>query len=100
MTNGLRKCLLVLLVLAVSSLSAFGKGSLSTGSLAGTVLDPKGAVVAGASVSVKSVGTGQESTTQSSGDGTFSVPALAAGVYTATITAAGFKQSVVTDIKV
>ena len=100
MTNGLRKCLLVLLVLALSSLTAFSQGGASTGSIAGTVLDPKGAVVAGATVTVKSVATNQESTTQSSGDGTFSVPALSAGVYTATVTAAGFKQSVVTDIKV
>ena len=100
MTNGLRKCLLALLVLALSSLTAFSQGGASTGSISGTVLDPKGAVVAGATVTVKSVATNQESTTQTSGDGTFSVPALAAGVYTATVTAAGFKQSVVTEIKV
>ena len=100
MTNGLRKCLLVLLVLALSSLTAFGQGGASTGSIAGTVLDPKGAVVAGATITIKSVATNQESTTQTTGDGTFSVPALAAGVYTATVTAAGFKQSVVTEIKV
>ncbi len=99
MTNGLRKCLLALLVLALSSLTVFSQGA-STGSISGTVLDPKGAVVAGATVTVKSVATNQESTTQTSGDGSFSVPALAAGVYTATITAAGFKQSVVTDVKV
>ena len=100
MTNGLQKCLLVLLVLAVSSLTAFSQGGASTGSIAGTVMDPKGAVVAGATVTVRSVATNQESTTQTSGDGTFNVPALAAGVYTATIAAAGFKQSVVTEIKV
>jgi hypothetical protein len=100
MTNGLQKCLLVLLVLALSSLTAFSQGGASTGSIAGTVLDPKGAVVAGATITIRSVATNQESTTQTSGEGTFSVPALAAGVYTATVTAAGFKQSVVTEIKV
>ena len=100
MTNGLQKCVLVLLILAVSSLTAFSQGGASTGSIAGTVMDPKGAVVAGATVTVRSVATNQESTTQTSGDGTFNVPALAAGVYTATVAAAGFKQSVVTEIKV
>jgi hypothetical protein len=67
MTNGLQKCLLVLLVLAVSSLTAFSQGGASTGSIAGTVMDPKGAVVAGATVTVRSVATNQESTTQTSG---------------------------------
>jgi hypothetical protein len=98
MTNGLRKYFIVLLVIALSSLTAFSQGS--TGSISGTVIDPKGAVVAGASITVKSAATGQESTTQTTGDGTFNVPALSAGVYIATVTAQGFKQSVVTDIKV
>jgi hypothetical protein len=66
----------------------------------GTVTDPKGAVVAGATVKVVSKATGQEFTAQTSEDGTFTIPALTSGIYTATITAGGFKQSVVTDIKV
>lgn len=99
MRNGLQKYLLVLLVVALSSLTVLAQGG-STGSISGTVLDPKGAVVAGATVVVKSAATNQEYTTQTSGDGTFNVPALTAGVYTATITATGFKQAVVTEIKV
>ena len=99
MRNGLQKYLLVLLIIALSGISAFGQGG-STGSIAGTVVDPKGAVVAGATVVVKSAATNQESTTQTSSEGTFTVPSLVAGVYTATITAAGFKQAVVTEIKV
>jgi hypothetical protein len=99
MRNGLQKYLLVLLVIALSGISAFGQGA-STGSLSGTVLDPKGAVVPGASVKVVNNSTSQEFTVQTTGDGTFTIPALTTGVYTATITAAGFKQSVVTEIKV
>ena len=99
MRNGLQKYLLVLLVIALSGISAFGQGG-STGSITGTVVDPKGAVVAGATVVVKSTATSQEFTTQTKGEGTFTIPSLVAGVYTATITASGFKQAVVTEIKV
>jgi len=98
MRNGLQKYLLVLLIVGLCVLPALGQGS--TGSLSGTVLDPKGAVVPGASVKVVNNATSQEFTVQTTGDGTFTIPALTTGVYTATITAAGFKQAVVTEIKV
>ena len=95
----LRQCLLLLLLVTLSALTALAQGG-SNGSIAGSVVDPKGAVVPGATVVIKSAATGQENTTQTSSEGTFNVPALTAGVYTATITAAGFKQAVVTEIKV
>lgn len=98
MRNAFQKYCLVLLTLAVCGVTAFGQGS--AGSLSGSVVDPKGAVVAGATVTLKNIATSQESTTQTSNEGTFSVPSLVSGVYTATINAAGFKQAVVTEIKI
>ncbi len=98
MRNGLQKYLLVLLTVGLCALPAFGQGS--AGSLSGTVTDPKGAVVAGATVTVKNAATNQEFSTQTNNDGGFKVPTLSSGVYTATIAAAGFKQAAVTDIKI
>lgn len=69
------------------------------GSIAGTVRDSAGAVVPGASVVVKGEA-GQEFTATSNGDGVYKIPAVAAGFYTATITAPNFKTSIVQNIKV
>lgn len=99
MRNGLQKYLLVLLTVGLCALPAFGQVA-STGSLSGTVIDPKGAVVAGATVTVKNTATNQEFATQTNNDGAFKIPTLTSGLYTATITAAGFKQAAVTDIKI
>ncbi len=98
------KKLTLRIALLVASIGIFVATSLgqtgSTGNLSGTVTDPNGAVVAGANVVVKNVATNQEFTTQTNSEGFFRVPSLISGVYIATITAQGFKQSLVTEIKV
>ena len=99
MRNGLQKYLLVLLTVGLCALPASGQVG-STGSLSGTVTDPKGAVVAGATVTVKNTATNQEFSTQTNNNGAYNVTALSSGVYTATIAAAGFKQAAVTEIKI
>ncbi len=99
MRNYLPKFLFVFVILALCGLPVFGQVT-SRGSLSGTVTDPSGAVVAGAAVVVKNNATNQESTTETSSEGTFNVSSLADGVYTATISAKGFKQAKVTEIKI
>jgi hypothetical protein len=74
----------------------FGQGT--TGSLNGTVSDPSG-VIPNASVTVSS-GAGVELTTQTNDNGTYSVPALSAGMYTVTITAPNYKKAVITNVKI
>ena len=98
MRNYLPRFFFVLAVIVVFSLSAFGQVT-STGSLTGTVVDPQGAVVTGAVVTVKSVSS-QEYTAVTNGEGVFTIPALSDGVYSATIVAKGFKTAAVTDIKI
>jgi len=76
-----------------------GQGG-SSGSIAGTVVDPNKAVVAGATVVVTNNATKEEFTVVTNGEGYFRIPSVNAGVYTAVVTGQGFKKSVVTDIKV
>ena len=85
------------LALTLCALPAFGQGT--TGSLTGTVTDSSGALLAGASVSVKGE-SGVEQTVQTNDTGSFTVPALGTGLYTVTVTSQGFKQSVVTGVKI
>jgi len=68
-----------------------------TGQIAGTVADPSGASVPGATVTVRSVGTGSVRTQPSDSAGVFSITNLQPGIYEVTVTASGFatfKQNV------
>jgi hypothetical protein len=71
-----------------------------TAPLTGTVTDPSGAVVSGANVTVKANATGVEHKATTTSSGTFTVPALPAGDYTVTISARGFKQTVLEGVVV
>ncbi|MEQ1603295.1 MAG: carboxypeptidase regulatory-like domain-containing protein [Pyrinomonadaceae bacterium] len=71
----------------------------STGSIAGSVMDPNGAVVPGATVKIKGDG-GQEFSTVTSDGGSYRVPAVSNGMYVVTISAKGFKTSTVRNVKV
>src|SRR6266851_600330 len=70
------------------------------GTILGTVTDPQGAVVSGAKVTVHNVNTGLERTTQTSADGSYSVPELPIGTYTVTVNQSGFQTSSVTNVGV
>ena len=62
--------------------------------------DASGAVISGANVTVKNVNTGLERTTQTSADGSYSVPELPIGTYTVTVSQSGFQTSVTTNVMV
>ena len=70
------------------------------GTILGTVTDPTGNFVAGASVKVKNAGTGLERTTTTSADGSYAIPELPIGKYSVTITQSGFQTSVTSDVEV
>src|SRR5260370_23067060 len=69
-------------------------------SIQGTVLDPNGAAVAGAKVTITNQATGVTHDTVSSAEGFYRVNELPPGTYTVTVEAPGFKQSVSKDIAV
>jgi len=60
------------------------------GTLTGTVTDPTGAVVPGAAIVAKVVGSGSEYKTVTTETGIYTLPDLPAGTYELSVTAAGF----------
>ena len=66
-------------------------GQLETGKISGTVRDTSGAVIPGATVTVKSAATGAERSVQSGGIGQYLIPALTPGIYEVRVTNKGFK---------
>jgi hypothetical protein len=62
------------------------------GELSGTVTDPSGAVVPGASVTMKNQASGNTRETTSNNEGYFTIAAVPSGTYTVTVAAKGFKS--------
>src|SRR5215471_1172485 len=87
---------LVFVLLAAISLSA----QTFRGTILGTVTDPSGAVIPGAKVTVKNTGTGLERTTETSADGSYSLPELPIGTYSVTVTQSGFQTSITSNVVV
>jgi hypothetical protein len=85
-----------LLLIAVLSSVCFAQGSGS--SLSGTVVDQTGAVIPGAEVVVRNDNTGTEYKAITADNGTFSIPSLSVGTYTATVSMPNFKQSITKNI--
>ena len=64
---------------------------LETGSVNGTILDPTGAVVPGATVTLTNTATNAVRTAVASNTGAFTFPAITAGIYNLTAASAGFE---------
>ncbi|HEV2836653.1 MAG TPA: TonB-dependent receptor [Pyrinomonadaceae bacterium] len=86
----------VTLLIGLFALPAFAQQGTST--VRGTVKDPQGNLVAGASVKLINMATSAERTATTSSDGVFSFEAIQVGDYKVEVEAQGFKKGVVTDI--
>ncbi len=69
-----------------------------TGSIQGTVTDTVGAVVQGAEITVKNLGSNAVRTATSSGTGAYSVPSLPPGTYDISVKMASFKTFHVSEV--
>jgi hypothetical protein len=72
----------------------------TTGTVSGSVSDPNGAVVAGATVTLTNSATGQGRTVSTNDRGLFVAASMPNGVYRVTVEASGFKRSTATEISV
>ena len=81
------------LLIAMAALVAFASGvaaQVTGGAVTGTVVDPNGAVVRGATVLLKDKSRGLEFTAVTTDAGSYQFPNVQTGTYTMTVTAAGF----------
>jgi hypothetical protein len=67
--------------------------------LGGFVRDPSGAVVAGATVTVRNTGTNFTRNATTNGEGFYQIVNLPPGVYEVTVEAANFKKAVLSEVK-
>ncbi len=93
----------ITLLIAAAFFAGFGapvaSAQVTTAAIHGTVTDPSGAVLPGATVKVLNTATGISSTATANQNGYYSFPSLQiGGPYTVTVTAAGFHNYVATGI--
>jgi len=89
----------VAVALLTVTVSALAQVDVSTATLRGTVTDPDGAVIAGATVTVKNPGRGLSRVVKSGSDGTYQLPLLQPGIYEVEIEAAGFSKEVIANVE-
>ena len=82
-------------LVAVLHVQTFAQGNAT---LTGTVTDPTGATVPGATVTATNIATNVADTSQTSGAGLYRIPSLPVGVYKLSIQATGFKSANVENI--
>ncbi len=84
-------------VLAVVAVSP---AQVTTGRLSGSVVDPQGAAVPLAVVTVSNADTGRSFSTAASDRGDWAIPSLPTTTYRVSVTSPGFKTAVVPDVQV
>jgi hypothetical protein len=90
----------LLLYLAVAMLPMLALGQMYFGGIVGTVTDPSGAAIPGASITIVNTGTAASFHVTTNAQGDYEMMHLVPGVYTVTSEMKGFKKTVVADVTV
>lgn len=93
----------VIFLLACAALllaQSFVLAQTDTGRITGTVRDPNGAVVPGATVTAKNERTGEERSATTDASGVYQIPALRASSYTVNVSAKNFATSTITAVQI
>jgi outer membrane receptor protein involved in Fe transport len=90
--------LFALLTLILSSASPKASAQSDSGSINGQITDPGGAVIQGATVTIVDLGTNGAVSTKTNASGQYAFSTLRASRYKITVSAAGFKETVIPDI--
>lgn len=87
------------ILLLLCTLLTWGQADANKAQLSGTVLDPKGAVVPGASIRITNTATGFQRELKSGGEGQYRAVQLDPGTYELVAESAGFAPSTLTGIE-
>jgi hypothetical protein len=98
--NQFRYVLSLCSILLVAAFVGTAFGQEFRGTIAGTVTDPNGAVVPGATVTVKNTATNVVNTVTTNSEGSYTVPLLSPGTYMVSVTGSGFKTSTTENVAV
>ena len=94
----LRISIVLALVFVLGVMSALAQTS--NGTIAGTVTDPSGAAITGATISAKSVQTGVTRSATTNNTGAYRLESLIPGTYVVTVTANGFSNTEFKNVQV
>lgn len=92
----MRKIITTFLLFSIFIIGA--QAQTSRGTIRGTVLDPAGAVIPGATITITNEATNEKRNVTSGQEGEFTIASLPAGRYSLEITYTGFKKHVFTNI--
>lgn len=86
--------------LSLCFLSSLALGQSTSGTLTGRISDPSGAIVLGAKVEVRDLGSNRVIPTEASNAGQYTVPDLPPGFYEIKVSFTGFKSAVASNVEV
>src|SRR5215469_290556 len=78
----------------------FAVGQRTEGQLSGRILDPSGAAIAGADLTLSQSSTGSTLTTSSNASGAYVFPTVPPGTYNLTVNAKGFARATLSEVVV